>query len=131
MADDDHLRQLVIEDLYRARHGYGLADDFAGEGSEISPACGDTITVRVGPGGFSWQGNGCTVSMAAASALGATAVADFALLVEPYIASVFPGGEPVSGDLEAFAGIGRFPLRARCATLAWRAARTALEAAEG
>jgi NifU-like protein involved in Fe-S cluster formation len=42
---------------------------------------------------------------------------------------VAPGGEPVDGDLEAFAGIGRFPLRARCATLAWRAAQTALAAA--
>lgn len=123
------MRQLVIEDLHRARHGYGLAEEFTGEGSEISPACGDTVTVRVGPGGFSWQGNGCTVSMAAASALGATAVADFESIVGPYLASVAPGGEPVDGDLEAFAGIGRFPLRARCATLAWRAAQTALAAA--
>lgn len=123
---DDRMRQLVIEDLHRARHGYGLADDFTGEGSEISPACGDTVTVRVGPGGFTWQGNGCTVSMAAASALGATTVHDFELLVDGYLASVAPDGEPMSGDLEAFAGIGRFPLRARCATLAWRAARTAL-----
>lgn len=120
------MRQLVIEDLHRARHGYGLADDFTGEGSEISPACGDTVTVRVGPDGFTWQGNGCTVSMAAASALGATTVEDFELLVDAYLASVAPDGEPVDGDLEAFAGIGRFPLRARCATLAWRAARTAL-----
>jgi nitrogen fixation NifU-like protein len=123
---DDHLRQLVIEDLHRARHGYGLAEDFTGEGSEISPACGDTVTVRVGPGGFSWQGNGCTVSMAAASALGATSVGDFERLSDAYLASVAPDGVPVEGDLEAFAGIGRFPLRARCATLAWRAARTAL-----
>ena len=123
------MRQLVIEDLHRARHGYGLADDFTGEGSEISPACGDTVTVRVGPGGFTWQGNGCTVSMGAASALGATSVADFTLLVDDYLASVAPEGAPVAGDLETFAGIGRFPLRARCATLAWRAARTALAGA--
>ncbi len=64
---DDRMRQLVIEDLHRARHGYGLAEEFDGEGSEISPACGDTVTVRVSADGFSWQGNGCTVSMAAAS----------------------------------------------------------------
>lgn len=123
------MRQLIIEDLHRARHGYGLADEFAGEGSEISPACGDTVTVRVGPGGFSWQGNGCTVSMAAASALGATSVERFTAIADDYLASVLPDGQPVDGDLEAFAGIGRFPLRARCATLAWRAAQTALAAA--
>jgi len=127
---DDHLRQLLIEELHRARHGYGLADDFTGEGSEVSPSCGDAVTVRVGPGGFSWQGDGCAVSMAAASALGATSVADFRMLVDDYLASVAPGAPAVPGDLEPFAGIGRFPLRARCATLAWRAARTALAAAD-
>ena len=64
--------------------------------------------------------------MAAASALGATTPDDFARVVDDYLASVLPDGEPVDGDLEAFAGIGKFPLRARCATLAWRAAKTAV-----
>ena len=67
-----------------------------------------------------------STSMAAASALGATSVADFERLFDAYLASVAPDGVPVEGDLEAFAGVGRFPLRARCATLAWRAARTAV-----
>jgi nitrogen fixation NifU-like protein len=123
---DDRMRQLIIEDLHRARHGYGLAPDFDAEGSAISPACGDTVTVRVSGGTFTWQGNGCTVSMAAASALGATSVERFAEVLADYLASVVPHGTPVDGDLGAFAGIGRFPLRARCATLAWRAAQEAV-----
>lgn len=126
---DDNLRQLFIEDLRRARHGFGLATEYTGEGSEISPSCGDGVTVRVGPDGFSWEGDGCGVSMAAASALGATTIDDFRMLVDDYLTSVIPGAPPVPGDLEPFAGIGRFPLRAGCATLAWRAARTALAAA--
>ncbi len=125
-AMDDRMRQLVIEDLHRARHGYGLVDPFEGEGSEFSPACGDAVTVRVAEERFSWEGNGCTVSMAAASALGALTVAEFERLEASYLDSVLPDGEPVDGDLAAFAGVGRFPLRARCATRAWRAARTAL-----
>ena len=52
------------------------------------------------------------------------------MLVDDYLASVAPGAPVVPGELEPFAGIGRFPLRARCATLAWRAARTALAAAD-
>lgn len=120
------MRQLIIEDLHRARHGYGLAAQYDGEASEISPACGDTITVRVSADGFTWQGNGCTVSMAAASALGETSRVSFAEIIDGYLASVAPDGTPVDGDLEAFAGIGRFPLRARCATLAWRAAQAAM-----
>jgi nitrogen fixation NifU-like protein len=127
---DDRMRQLVIEDLHRARHGYGLAADYLGEGSAISPACGDTVTVRVSELGFTWQGNGCTVSMAAASALGELSVVEFRVLSEQYLASVAPGGLPVDHDeLAAFAGIGRFPLRARCATLAWRAALDAVGSA--
>ncbi|HWR85211.1 MAG TPA: iron-sulfur cluster assembly scaffold protein [Rhodoglobus sp.] len=120
------MRQLVIEDLHRARHGHGLAADFDGEGSEFSPSCGDAVTVRLSGESFTWEGNGCTVSMAAASALGTFTLADFERLREAYLASVLPDGEPVEGDLAAFAGIGRFPLRARCATLAWRAAETAV-----
>jgi nitrogen fixation NifU-like protein len=123
---DDRMRQLVIEDLHRARHGYGLAEVYDGEASEISPACGDAVTVRVSADGFTWQGNGCTVSMAAASALGETSRERFAEVIDGYLASVLPDGAPVDGDLEAFAGIGRFPLRARCATLAWRAAAIAI-----
>jgi nitrogen fixation NifU-like protein len=124
---NDRLRQIIIEDLHRARHGYGLAEHCDGEASEISPACGDTITVRVSGDGFSWQGNGCTVSMAAASALALLTVEQFRSLRESYLASVLPGGAPVENDeLAAFAGIGRFPLRARCATLAWSAAGAAL-----
>jgi nitrogen fixation protein NifU and related proteins len=120
------MRQLIIEDLHRARHGYGLAEQYEGEASEISPACGDAVTVRVSADGFTWQGNGCTVSMAAASALGETSRERFAEVIDGYLESVAPDGTPADGDLEAFAGIGRFPLRARCATLAWRAAQAAL-----
>jgi nitrogen fixation protein NifU and related proteins len=126
---DDRMRQLVIEDLHRARHGHGLAEPFDGEGSEFSPSCGDAVTVRVADGSFSWEGNGCTVSMAAASALATLSVDDFERIEQRYLASVLPGGRPVAGDLAAFAGMGRFPLRARCATLAWAAARTAVSAA--
>jgi len=127
---DDHLRQLVIEDLHRARHGYGLAEQFLAEGSEVSVSCGDSVTVRVTADGFSWQGNGCAVSIAAASALGQTSRERFDQVIDAYLASVQVGGEPVEGDLEAFAGIGRFALRARCATLAWRAAQVALAGVE-
>ncbi len=126
-AMDDHLRGLVIEDLYRARHGYGLAENFAAEASTSSPTCGDEVTVRVGPDGFSWVGNGCVVSMAAASAVGTLTVAEFEMLSDAYLASIAPGAVPVDNDqLAPFAGVGRFPLRAGCATLAWRAALAAL-----
>ena len=124
---EDHLRQLLIEELGRARHGFGLADTFDSEATRSSPVCGDRVTVRISGDRISWEGNGCAVSLAAASALGALSVAHVTAVAAAYLASVAPGGIPVEEhDLAAFAGIGRFPLRAGCATLAWRAASEAL-----
>ena len=59
------------------------------------------------------------------SALPLTDTPAFRALLVAYTASV-NGGAPLQGDLEPFAGIGRFPLRAQCATLAWRALELAL-----
>ena len=103
-----------------------------------------------------WTAHGCTVSLASASALAELApglpVADFEALRRHFENAVLfrglpqgapqgePQGEPLAdppsdyplavdprlGDAVAFTGIGRLPLRAGCATLAWRAATAAL-----
>lgn len=123
----DAERSQLIAELGRARHGFGLAERFVAEESERSVSCGDEVTVRVGvDGAMSWTGHGCAVSMAAASALGARTAEEVRAIGPRFIASVEPGATPIDGDLEPFAGIGRFPLRARCATLAWQAALAAL-----
>jgi nitrogen fixation NifU-like protein len=107
------------------------------DGHRRSPACGDEVTVRVlldddRIARLGWTGHGCTVSLAAASGLAATAdglgIPEFRALAERYRASLAADAEPDPelGDLEAFAGIGRYPLRAGCASLAWRAALDAL-----
>ena len=98
---------------------------------------------------IAWTGHGCTVSLASASALAELAaglpVDEFAALRQRFEAAVLsrdqPAGapvpvgpgfadavpvDPVLGDAVAFAGIGRLPLRAGCATLAWRAVTDAL-----
>jgi nitrogen fixation NifU-like protein len=139
-------RELLILDLARARTGFGEV----GEDAVMlrSPACGDEVTldVRVADGvvrSLAWRGHGCTVSMAAASALAALApgstVDGLRAARDAYTALV--GGPVPSDDLEpetaahpglgdavAFAGIGRLPLRGGCATLAWRALDSVLPA---
>ena len=130
-------RRQLIEELHRARHGFGLAASFDAEARELSRTCGDEITVRLALAdgvvtAFSWEGHGCTVSMASASALAELApgmsVAGVVALAEGFFASLAPGGTSGTalGDAEAFAGIGRYPLRAGCASLAWRAALAAI-----
>ncbi len=110
-----------------------LAETYTHEGHARTASCGDEVTVRatVVAGQMqeiSWQGHGCTVSMAAAAALAALAPIDlpaFGRARARYTAAVNGDGE-LDGDLEPFANIGRFPLRGQCATLAWRALASAI-----
>ena len=130
-------RMALIEELAKTRVGAGLGAAPGVEAHRRSPACGDEMTVRVVLAGAAieelrWDGHGCVVSTAAASALaGVTAGlsrADFRALAERYLATLDATAtpDPELGDLEVFAGIGRYPLRAGCASLAWRAALDAL-----
>ena len=128
----DTERSMLIEEL--AKRPRFQLEHFTAEAREVSPTCGDEVTVRLRVVASEIQeigisAHGCTVSMAAAAALAAIApisFPEFSKVLARYEASVAPGGSPLDGDLEAFAGIGRFPLRARCATLAWRAAAAAV-----
>jgi nitrogen fixation NifU-like protein len=145
----DSLRQQLITELERARHGFGLGEGvtgqtltgetLTGEATERTPACGDEVTVRVVVANgvvesLRWQGHGCTVSMASASAAAQLApgleVGAFSRLAERFLLAVRADGVAAAdfGDAEAFVGIGRFPLRAACAALAWRAALAATAA---
>lgn len=127
----DAERSMLLEQL--AREPRALAETYTHEATLRTPACGDEITVRVTVDAgqmqeISWRGHGCTVSMAAAAAMAALApveVPAFGTLLARYTAAVNGQGE-LEGDLEPFAGIGRFPLRAQCATLGWRALADAL-----
>jgi nitrogen fixation NifU-like protein len=135
LAEPD--RAALIEELAKGRGGAGLGDLPGLEAHRRSPACGDEVTVRVvldadAIEALRWDGHGCVVSTAAASALSAAAaglsVGAFRDLADRYLATLDADAtpDPSLDDLEAFAGIGRYPLRAGCASLAWRAALDAL-----
>lgn len=138
------LREQLIVELDRARHGFGEVGTHAL--TLRSPVCGDEVTVAVDRDGdtirsLTWRGHGCTVSMASASALAALLrdvprtsfphlLHDFTALVndtQPSDDEALESASGLLGDAAAFAGIGRFPLRAGCATLAWRAVEQAIE----
>jgi nitrogen fixation NifU-like protein len=137
LAEPD--RAALIEELAKARVGGGLGDAPGAEAHRQSPACGDEVTVRMVVDGdviaaLRWDGHGCVVSTAAASALAAATPgltpAAFRALADRYLATLDADAtpDPALGDLEVFAGIGRYPLRAGCASLAWRAALDAVGA---
>ena len=79
-------------------------------------------------------GTGCTIAMAAASTM-TEAVKG---LSRERIAALFDAFHglvtgkdvaPLDARLAAFAGVAAFPMRVKCATLAWHALRAALEGA--
>ncbi len=106
-----------------------------------NPLCGDRIAVfaSVEDGvvrDVGFQGSGCAISKASASlmteAVKGKPIADVELLFEGFHRVVTSGARaPVDasklGKLGVLAGVREFPMRVKCATLAWHTLRAALE----
>lgn len=149
MSALDQMYQDVILDHSKRRIGEGLAapdatplagESAAGTHHEFNPTCGDEILVRVGMDGnivrsLTWQGDGCSISMAAASVLAEMAPNSDAQSLQQQIdafremlrsrGAVQPD-EELLGDGVAFAGVAKFVARVKCAALAWVATEAAL-----
>jgi len=109
-----------------------------------NPLCGDALTLWVKMDGdsiadVSFKGQGCAISKASASLM-TTAVKgktrDEADQLFGKFHDLVLGTQPESeraslGSLRALDGVSRFPLRVKCASLAWHALRAALEQGEG
>lgn len=148
----DNLQQLyqqIILEHAKARHGDGLAEAPAGtvthESHQMNPTCGDEIVLRAAFDGsvvdrVSWEGNGCSISMASASVLTDLVAGlsrdEVAGLVDTFRELLRSRGtiepdEEVLGDAAAFAGVSRYPARVKCAMLAWVALDETLSRAAG
>ena len=109
-----------------------------------NPLCGDRLELYLRIEGdriadISFQGSGCAISVASASLLterlrGAS-VAEAERLFERVHAMLTElGAEPdpdAVGALAALAGVRRYPMRVKCATLSWHALKAALEGEDG
>jgi len=132
-------QELILEHCQQPRH----CGPLAGANCRVegyNPLCGDQITLyleldheRVRD--ISFQGSGCAISTASASMMtesvqGKTR-AEAAALFERFhqlVTGKSPATveDPALGDLVVFAGVAEFPMRVKCATLAWHALRAAL-----
>ena len=147
MSGLEQLYQQIILDHAKRRVGDGLKEADAGhawgESHQHNPICGDEIRLRVETEGdtisrISWEGNGCSISMASASALVELAQGEdrgtFTAMLDEFRETMRSrgtreGDEELLGDAAAFSGVSRFPARVKCAMLAWVAAEGALLAA--
>lgn len=142
---DDALEQLYQDTILehsRNPCNRGALDEATHTADGYNPSCGDTVHVAliVKDGrieSIRFTGEGCSISQASASMMaqeleGKTvtvanqALAGFTRLVTG-AQDLGPDALKEYGDLAALAGVRKFPLRVKCATLAWHALEAALK----
>jgi nitrogen fixation NifU-like protein len=158
MDDLRDLYQEVILDHGRNPRNFGKLPNANRTANGDNPMCGDQLTIymHVGDDGVvdetSFEGRGCAISMASASLMTemlkgrkeADAMALFNRFHE--IATgresgacadhghdhdhAEPGLDEVAERLEVMSGVREFPMRVKCATLAWHTMKAALEGDE-
>jgi nitrogen fixation NifU-like protein len=134
------LYQSVILDHNRRPRNFGELPDANRTADGKNPLCGDQLTVRLRVDGdmiadVRFVGSGCAISKASASLMTAAVKgrsrADVDALFERFHRLVLgqPGtdDQPPLGQLVVFSGVSRFPVRVKCASLAWHTLRAALE----
>lgn len=145
MNELDQLYQQVILDHAKRRVGSPMIELSAGtvhgESHQHNPICGDQIRVQVELGeddhfsSMSWEGDGCSISMASASVLSEMlpelTKEEFLDKLEVFRDMMRSRGavqpdEEVLEDAAAFVGVSKFPARVKCAMLAWVAAEAAM-----
>jgi nitrogen fixation NifU-like protein len=138
MSDLNDLYQEVILDHNRRPRNFHPIADASHTAEGYNPLCGDRLTLylKVADGivvDVSFEGAGCAISKASASlmtdAVKGRSVAGVRALFERFHRMVTtPPDEPVEdlGKLSALAGVREFPVRVKCASLAWHTLKAAM-----
>jgi nitrogen fixation NifU-like protein len=135
----DDLYQEMILDHYRKPRNFGTLPGADRTVEGHNPLCGDHIILQVKMKGdviedLRFQGKGCAISTASASIMTDTVRgktrAEAEAGFEKFHALVTGkgnGADPGLGKLAVFAGVSEFPVRVKCASLAWHTLKAALE----
>lgn len=142
---DQSLRELyqeIILDHSRHPRHFGAMAGASHMAEGHNPLCGDKVKIYLSVDGagriadVTFEGRGCAISVASASLMtgmlkGRTIeqaeelMGGFLMLVKGQ------EGKALEGDdrerLEVMAGVSAFPMRVKCATLAWHAMKAALD----
>lgn len=142
MSDLRELYQEVILEHGKRPRNFGPLDGDARRAEGFNPLCGDRLTVYVDDGDGTirdvrFEGSGCAISTASASlmteAVKGKRVEDVRPLFEMFhgvVTGEAQADREAMGKLAVFAGVSEFPMRVKCATLAWHTLKAALEGAE-
>ncbi len=144
MSSLDDLYREIILDHYRTPRNRGELEPPAVRVEGFNPLCGDEITVylNVTDGvvtDIKLTGQGCSISQASSSLMSAAVkgksvddaravIATFKdLMMGPSDVEHSPAELRKMGELAALAGVVKFPVRIKCATLAWNTLTQALD----
>jgi nitrogen fixation protein NifU and related proteins len=135
-------QEIILEHCKRPRN-FGPLAGAARSAEGYNPLCGDKVRVWVELDGdrverATFEGAGCAISTASASllteAVAGRTVAEARELFRHVHAMLTTEGatdEAVLGKLMALGGVRAYPMRVKCATLAWHTLQAALDAAGG
>ena len=130
------LYQQVILDHYRNPRGSGELENATHTAHGHNPLCGDEVFVSavVVDGKIQelrHRSSGCAICVASASLMAENAqgrsVTEFKNDADDFYKFIKGDVEVAEGKLMAFAGVSKFPMRVKCATLAWHTLENALK----
>jgi len=139
MSDLRELYQEVILEHSKAPRNYRESKTANHKAEGYNPLCGDHFTVYLDLEGdsirdVSFQGSGCAISKASASMMTQSVKGksrkEAEKLFEKFhqlVTGHGNGNKDELGKLAVFAGVSEFPVRVKCATLAWHTLQAALE----
>jgi nitrogen fixation NifU-like protein len=140
MTDLSDLYQEILLEHNSKPRNFRELEEATQSAEGYNPLCGDKITVylsvvngTIADVGF--QGSGCAISRASASMM-TQSVKGQTLVEAENVFDAFhrmmtePGADldhDLLGDLESLSGVVEFPIRIKCAVLAWHTLRAALD----
>ncbi len=144
---DDSLRELyqdVILDHSKHPRHFGPLPEATNTAEGYNPLCGDRVKIylivdakgRIAD--IKFEGKGCAISQASASMMTDMVVgrtlAEAETLMGGFLHLVKGENSELTGEdrerLDVMAGVSAFPMRVKCATLAWHTMKSALESGE-
>ena len=140
MSDLSDLYQEVILDHNRRPRNFGALPDATRTAAGHNPLCGDRLRLYVRLAGdriddVKFEGSGCAISKASASlmteAVRGKSVAEAGVIFDRFHELVTGDrvadlDDEVLGKLAVFSGVREFPVRVKCASLAWHTLKSAL-----
>lgn len=139
MADLRDLYQEVILEHSKAPRNYREVPGANHKAEGYNPLCGDHFTLYLDMEGdtirdIGFQGSGCAISKASASMMTQSVKGksrqEAEKLFEQFhrlVTGLGNGNQAAVGKLAVFSGVSEFPVRVKCATLAWHTLHAALE----